>query len=164
MTIARTTVGLRAVLAILAAALLLLAGCTDGPEESEPEAAADVELPGWVDSVSPLPGAEAAPTDIIEVQHDQRGDLAGVRIFIDGVDVTASAVQLEGSNSQEPIGELPENAYDAGGLLTYDPNTELAPVPIDPGEHTVRLEQVRQSEEGADLEVLDSFEWSFTVR
>lgn len=146
------------------ASLLVLVGCTDGPEESEPSAMTDVELPGWVTSVSPLPGAEAAPTDIIEVQHEQRGDLSGVRILIDGVDVTANAVPREGSNTREPFGENDENAYDGAGLLAYDPNTELAPVEIDPGEHTVTLEQVRQPEEGADLEVLDTFDWTFTVR
>ena len=163
MTSLHATRGLR-VLVLMLASLLLLVGCSPDPEESDPSAMNDVELPEWVTTVSPLPGAEAAPTDIIEVQHEQRGDLAGVRIFIDGVDVTAVAVPREGSNTQQPIGESREEPYAAGGLLTYDPNTELAPVQIQPGEHTVRLEQVRQPEEGADLEVLDTFEWTFTVR
>lgn len=163
MTCLRTR-GVSRALALMLASLLLLVGCTGDPEESDPSAMSDVELPGWVTEVSPLPGAEAAPTDIIEVQHEQRGDLSGVRILIDGVDVTAVAVPREGSNTQDPIGESREEPYDAGGLLTYDPNTEVAPVEIQPGEHTVTLEQVRQPEEGADFEVLDTFEWTFTVR
>ena len=153
--------GVSAVVAIL---LIVLAGCADGPEGTQGVAEADVELPDWLDSVSPLPGAEAAPTDIIEVQHDLQGEFEGVRMFINGTDVTASALPNEGTNTEQPFGPNDENSFEGEGLLAYDPNTDLMPVEIDPGEHTVRLERVRLPEPGAQLEVLDTFEWSFTVR
>lgn len=149
--------------AILASLLFVLAGCTQGPEEGE-ASAQDVDLPDWLEVVSPLPGAEGSATNLIEVQHNQTAELTGVRMLIDGVDVTASALPNEGTNTTQPFGPNDENSYEGEGLLAYDPNTELMPVEIDPGQHTVTLEQVRQPEPGADLEVLDTFEWTFTVR
>lgn len=141
-----------------------LVGCTQGPEEGEAAGTLETDLPEWLDSVSPLPGAEAAPTDIIEVQHNQTAERTGVRMLIDGTDVTASALPNEGTQTEQPFGQNDENTFEGEGLLTYDPNTELKPVEIDPGEHTVTLEQVRQPEPEADLEVVDTFEWTFTVR
>ena len=151
-------------LAVASILLLLLTGCTREPEGAEPETRADVELPEWLDEISPLPGAEAAPTDIIEVHHDLRGEFEGVRMLINGVDVTAAAVPNEGTNVQQPFGEHDENTFEGEGLLSYDPNTDLAPVPIEPGQQTVTLERVRVPEQGAEMEVLDTFEWTFTVQ
>ncbi len=163
MTLRKSRVRLSHISAVLAMSLLvLLSGCT--PEDDATAPVQDVELPEWIDSVSPFPGAEAAPTDIIVVQHNERAEFRGVRIIIDGTDVTSYAVI---DQQDPPVGDI-DNAdnqqFDAEGLLTYDPNSEQVPVTIDPGEHTVTLEQVRIPEEGAQMEVLDTFEWSFTVR
>ena len=154
----------RVLMTLLVAALPLLAGCAGGPEELEPGDGAAVELPDWITSVSPVPGAEAAPTDIIEVQHEQRGEESSVRILIDGVDVTAAAQMNVGSNTEQPFGEAPEGTNQGEGLLAYDPNTEAMPVEIGPGEHTVTLQRVRFEEVGEQFDVLDEFEYSFTVR
>lgn len=161
----------RVLASVLAILLLALPACTQGPEEGrEPAAGAgavDAELPEWLIEVSPVPGAEAAPTDLVEVQWSRtRGaqESSGVRLFLDGTDVTAFALPNEGTNTEQPFGPNDENAAEAGGLLAYDPNTELMPVQLDPGEHTARVELVYQPEIGADLEVVDSFEWSFRVQ
>lgn len=155
----------RALIAVLAALLLVLGGCAGGPEELEPgpDGAAG-DLPEWITTVSPVPGAVAAPTDLIEVQHEQRGEQTSVRIFIDGVDVTTYAVPNEGTNTEQPFGEVAEGTNQGEGLLAYDPNTEDKPVGIDPGTHTVLLQRVRYEEFGGDWEVLDEFEYTFTVR
>jgi hypothetical protein len=162
----------RGIVVLLSMLLLVLAGCTDDAEGGA-TAESSVELPGWLETVSPVPGAEAAPTDIIEVQHTMTGEFEGVRILIDGTDVTADALPNEGTqgvgagdaDDQNPVGEDDANTAEGEGLLAYDPNTEVAPVQIDPGAHTVTLQQVRQPEEGeGDLEVLDTFEYTFTVR
>ena len=151
-----------ALIALISILLAALAGCAQGPEE-DADAAADVELPDWLDSVSPIPGAEAAATDLIEVHHNATEEDTGVRMIIDGVDVTASAIPRDEPEARDPIGINDENTFEGEGRLSYDPNTDIAPVSIDPGEHTVLLEHVRLPEPGAQLEVLDTFEWTFTV-
>ena len=163
--------GWRAVV-VLPILLLALAACS--PDTENAALPRNIDYPAWLLSVSPIPGAEAAPTDIIEVQHTLIGEFEGVRILIDGIDVTADALPNEGTqgvggpvmeNDQNPVGRDDENTAEGEGLLAYDPNTEVAPVQIQPGEHTVVLQKVRQPiPEESDLVVEDTFEWTFTVR
>ncbi len=163
MTLRKNRLRLGEISLVLATSLLvLLSGCT--PEDDATAPVQDVELPEWIDSVSPVPGAEAAPTDIIEVHHNERAEFRGVRIIIDGTDVTSYAVINKQDRTVGEIDNADDQQFDGEGLLTYDPNSQQVPVTIDPGEHTVRLEQVRIPQEGAQMEVLDTFEWSFSVR
>lgn len=157
---------LRVLASILACLMLVLTACTEGPEGDD-ASVADADLPDWLIEVSPPPGAESSPTDLVEVQWSGTSgarDSSGVRLFLDDTDVTAFALPNEGTNTEQPFGPNDENSAEGGGLLAYDPNTELMPVQLDPGEHTARVELVYQPDLGADLEVVDSFEWSFRVQ
>lgn len=102
------------------------------------------DAPEWVDNVFPPPGSEAASVNEVQISHTAVGEQEGVRLVIDGVDVTAFS---------EP----------GRGVLTYDPNAGRAPVELESGTHRVTAVRVKLDEFGEPLEVVDRFGWTFTV-
>lgn len=104
-----------------------------------------LDLPEWIQGVHPDPGAEASPTPQVQVIHGAVGVGEGVRLIVNGVDVTAHTAEAR------------------PGVLAYDPNRPRAPVEIDPGPNTASAERVRLDEFGEQPEVLDRFEWEFVV-
>lgn len=128
------------VFAVLVAACAEDPGATAAP--TEPAA-----LPDWLRRVYPAPGQELTVTQDVQVQHNVTGPEEGIRLWIDGVDVTTYA--LEGR-----------------GELVYDPDREPAepPVLLDPGRHQATAQRVRlDAETGQIEEVLQEYTWSFTV-
>lgn len=103
-------------------------------------------LPDWIERVHPDPGAEASGTPQIQVVHGAVGVREGVRLLVDGTDVT------EYVTTTRP------------GVLAYDPNHPRAPVELDPGTHQASALRVRLDEFGEQHEVLDRFEWQFTLQ
>lgn len=142
--------------ALTLVALALVATACDGDAEIVPRddpddvAANDqpavgvADLPDWLDRIYPEPGAETTATQAVQVIHNARGPEDGVRLYIDGVDVTTYSVQ-------------------GRGQLVYDPDQEASPVRLEPGEHTAVVELVRLPEPGAQHELVDRFEWEFQV-
>jgi len=123
-------------------AALLLAACGSETADAEAEPAA---LPDWVERLSPLPGEEVETNVGIQVEHLVSAPDEGLRLRIDGVDVT--------SYSDE-----------GRGLLVYDPGRSQAPQPVElgPGEHTAELERVAVDEASGEIEeTLDTFTWTF---
>lgn len=102
------------------------------------------EQPGWVENVFPPPRSKAASVNEVQITHTNIGDNEGVRLKLDGVDVTTFS---------EP----------RAGVLTYDPNQSRAPVELDSGRHRATAVRVRLDEAGQPHEVVDRFEWQFTV-
>lgn len=104
------------------------------------------DLPEWIRGVHPDPGAEASPTPQVQVLHGEVGVREGVRLSVDGVDVTPYTVEVR------------------PGVLTYDPNRSTAPVELDPGRHRAMAERVRLDKFGEQHDVIDRFEWEFVVQ
>lgn len=132
---------------LMLAAVGWVGGCTD--EDAADSAGAEdptIDLPDWIRGVHPDPGAEASPTPQVQVLHGEVGVREGVRLSVDGVDVT------------------PYTAEARPGVLAYDPNRPAAPVELDPGRHRAMAERVRLDEFGEKQEVLDRFEWEFVVQ
>lgn len=100
--------------------------------------------PEWVENVFPPPGSEAASVKEVQLIHTAPGGREGVRLVIDGVDVTAFS---------EP----------GSGALTYDPNAPRAPVELESGTHRATAVRVELDEMGEPHEVVDRFGWTFTV-
>jgi hypothetical protein len=98
------------------------------------------EMPSWVRSVYPEPGAEASITDTIQVAYSRPAPGQVVRLLIDGVDVTSDASR---------------------GAETIDYDPERGPVHLTPGEHNVEVRLVVTSPDKSSDETLDSFQWSF---
>lgn len=149
----------RLVGALLALVALLLGACAgDGAEDiqavAEGEAADAADYPEWIEKLYPPPGSETAINQAVQVNHTAVGPNQQVRLTIDGVDVTAYAVDT------------------SPGLLEYDIDQANAPVDLAPGEHEAVVELLRVTpsvSEGVDSydpdvhEVVDSYRWSFTV-
>lgn len=132
-------------LAVLVAALLLLSGCGDPTADAVAEADPS-ELPDWVERLSPLPGQEVESNVGVQVEHLVSAPDEGLRLRIDGVDVT--------SYSEE-----------GRGLLVYDPGRSQAPQPVelDPGEHTAELERVAVDPQTDEVEeTIETFTWTFS--
>lgn len=132
---------------LLTLALALLTGCggTAADEEAAFPPAEQFALPDWIEQVHPDPAAEASPTPEVQVVHAAVGVREGVRLVVDGTDVTEYA--------------------DVGrGVLTYDPNRPEAPVALEPGEHEASAIRVSLDEFGDQHEVLDRYDWRFTVQ
>lgn len=102
------------------------------------------EQPKWVENVFPPPGSEAASVNKVEITHTAVGVREGVRLVIDGVDVTAFS---------EP----------GRGRLTYEPADPRAPVEFGPGLHRATAVRIKLDEAGEPHEVVDRFGWTFTV-
>lgn len=98
------------------------------------------EMPAWVRSVYPEPGAEASVTDTIQVVYSRPPPGQVVRLLIDGVDVTSDASR---------------------GAETIDYDPEKGPVHLTPGEHNVEVRLVVTSPDNSSDQTLDSFHWSF---
>lgn len=102
------------------------------------------DQPKWVENVFPPPGSEAASINKVEISHTAVGVREGVRLVIDGVDVTAFS---------EP----------ARGRLAYEPADPRAPVEFGPGLHRATAVRVKLDEAGEPHEVVDRFGWTFTA-
>lgn len=132
----------RAVALALLALAVAVAGCgDDGTGRDEPAA-----LPDWVENVHPVPGTQTTATQQVQVTHSVVANDEGVRLVVDGTDVTVHASETR------------------PGRLAYDPNRSRAPVELDPGTHEAAVQRVRLDEFGEQHEVLDSFAWEFTVQ
>ncbi len=129
----------------LAVVLLALAsaGCGEQTPEAETRPAV-VDRPEWLVRVYPPPGSEGTAAATVQVRHELPGAKGNLRLMIDGVDVTAYA-------DVKP------------GQLTYDPEVAPEVVELTPGQHTARVERVSLPREGAQLRVLDFYQWRFTV-
>lgn len=146
------------VVVLVLAAAAWLGGC--GQDDAEDAGAAgeagdatdtgaideSLDLPDWITGVHPDPGAEASPTPQVQVIHGEVGVGEGVRLIVNGTDVTAHTVEAR------------------PGVLAYDPNRSPAPVEIAPGPNSAAAERVRLDEFGEQHEVLDRFEWEFVVQ
>lgn len=115
-----------------------------GPERDAWEQEVRGEQPEWVENVFPPPGSEAASVNKVEITHTAVAEKEGVRLVIDGVDVTAFS---------EP----------GRGRLTYEPADPRAPVELGPGLHRATAVRVELDEMGEPHEVVDRFGWTFTV-
>lgn len=135
-----------AVVALLLVGLVGIGGCagTDSTDEAAP-VDDGAEVPDWIDSVHPEPGAETVATAQVQVVHGVAGEREGVRLLVDGTDVT------------EYAGPRP-------GVLAYDPNVSQAPLALEPGTHEATALRVSLDEFGEQHEVLDRFEWEFTIQ
>jgi len=133
----------RAIGAVLLS-VLLLASCKPGTTEVAPQPGViPADLPQWVKSVYPEPGAQMSSVSAVEVEFDSPHPRRQVRLIVDGVDVTASA--------DTDIGRF---HYDPGqsGLIT-----------LESGEHTARVELVTLSDYGDQHTLIDQYEWAFTI-
>lgn len=163
----------RSVALVVGACLALLTGCggAGGSEQGSAQAAGDQqtqqmpaeqgggrgpetrdaweeqvrgEQPEWVENVFPPPGSESASVNKVEISHTAVAGNQGVRLVIDGVDVTAFS---------EP----------GQGRLAYEPADPRAPVEFGPGLHRATAVRVELDERGQPHEVIDRFGWTFTV-
>lgn len=137
----------RAAVVVLILAAGLVGGCVQ--EDAADRAGAEdptIDLPDWIRGVHPDPGAEASPTPQVQVLHGEVGVREGVRLLVDGVDVTPYTVEAR------------------PGVLAYDPNHPAAPVELDPGRHHASAERVRLDKFGEQHDVLDRFEWEFVIQ
>lgn len=128
-------------------ALLLLTACRDG-DAGAADAVASADLPDWVERVYPAPGQDLATNPDVQVEHALSAPDEGLRLTIDGVDVTSYAEE-------------------GRGLLVYDPDRSAAPQPVelDPGEHTAQVERLVLDPASGEIdEVLGTFEWSFVIQ
>lgn len=131
---------------------LLVAACGDdaddaGAGDAAAVGATAVALPDWLDRVYPAPGQEVSATADVQVEHALSAPAEGVRLSIDGVDVTAYSEE-------------------GRGLLVYDPDRSQAPqpIPLEPGEHSATVERLLlDPETGQIREEVDAFSWSFTI-
>lgn len=114
--------------------LASIAVACDGGEEDA------AQMPDWVESVYPEPGATAAVPDAVEVDHTLQRVDEDVRLVIDGVDVTTYAT------------------FEAG-KIRYE--SDAGPVTLGGRTHTAEVQRVELDAFGADYEVLDSFSWDF---
>lgn len=131
---------------LLLLAMLALAGCAQRGVTTEAAGSGEpTELPDWLTTVHPDPGSVASPTPQVQATHGVVGALEGVRLFVDGVDVTQYADAKR-------------------GVIAYDPNRPQTPVELTPGVHEAAVRRVRLDEFGDTHEVLDGFEWRFTVQ
>lgn len=128
---------------MLLAMLALLAGCAPDPAKLE-QAREGEGLPDWIERVHPEPGAEASPVAHVQVVHDVIGETQDVRLVVDGTDVTPYATRR--------------------GLLSYDATRPGGPVELDPGEHEASALLVSLDEFGQQQDVLDRFDWRFTIQ
>lgn len=60
--------------------------------------------------------------------------------------------------------DVTEYAEPRTGVLAYDPNRDSAPVELGPGTHEATALHVTLDEAGEQHEVLDRFEWRFTIQ
>lgn len=140
-------------LAVTLLMAIVAAACGEnGVEAPEAVDTSEPALPAWLVSVEPKPGQESAALRRVEVQHRVVTDGENVRLSIDGVDVTSYA---EFGREETAVGP---------GLLVYDFEQARNFLPLDPGEHTARVDRVRLTGIGEEFEVLDSYSWSFTIQ
>lgn len=130
-----------ALLAVLAL-VFMIGGCG----EEEPVREEPAGLPDWVEMVHPDPGAQVSPTPQVQVTHGVVGVREGVRLEVNGTDVTQYTTETK------------------PGVLAYDPNHSRAPVELKPGTHQAAVHRVRLEEFGEQHEVLDTFEWEFRIQ
>jgi hypothetical protein len=60
------------------------------------------DLPSWIVSVYPGPGRSMASVSVVEVVHRVSGPRRGVRLLVDGVDVTATSKLSSGRLQYNP--------------------------------------------------------------
>lgn len=134
-----------AVMVLMLVAAAGMGGCSGDDEPGAGAAEEPVDLPDWIEGVHPDPGASASPTPEVQVLHGVVGAREGVRLLVDGTDVT-------------------QYAGDRPGVLSYDPDAPRAPVDLGPGTHQASAVRVLLDEFGDQHEVLDQFEWRFTIQ
>lgn len=118
---------------VLALAMsLLVASCSDDESDGNVQ---QTTPPSWIESVSPLPNSTSTANTVVEVNHAPQDPEFSIRLIVDGIDVTASAQD------------------DNLGLITYRQ--------LDPGPHSVTVEQTWLPDDGQDTVVVDSYTWSF---
>lgn len=133
--------------------ILLLATLLAACGEDEGDLAATVPPPpSWIVSVEPEPGERSATFRRVEVNHTVTSDGEGVRLSIDGTDVTSYADFGRPDTAGGP------------GRLVYDFEQARDFLPLEPGEHTATVSHVRLTGIGSQHEVLDSYSWSFTIQ
>lgn len=120
---------------------LLVSACDDEADEVDAVGGAG-PMPAWVEAVYPEPGSTAAVPDAVEVDHDvtEADTDVDIRLLVDGTDVTTYAT------------------FDAG-KIRYESGT--GPVTLGTGDHTAEIQRVSLPVEGAQYDVIDSFEWEF---
>lgn len=109
--------------------------------------AESVALPEWLDRVYPEPGQEVSVTADVQVEHLLSEPDEGIRLLLDGTDVTSYAEE-------------------GRGLLVYDPDRSTAPqvVELGPGQHSATAERVRlDPATGAIEDTVDTFSWDFSI-
>ncbi|MDX1689845.1 MAG: hypothetical protein R3290_02355 [Acidimicrobiia bacterium] len=116
------------------AVLLLLALAACGSADDTTATDDPDALPEWIVRVQPEPGSSATANTVVEVEHRIVETERFVRIVVDGTDMTASA-------------------SDRAGILTFEGLTQ--------GSHTVTVELVELPGDEAELNVIDSYTWSF---
>lgn len=146
-------------IALAASLVVTLVACGDDDESQQapdPTATPD-DLPDWIESVYPVPGAQSAADMLIELRFEPGMEpQRTVRLVLDGVDVTAYS-------------ELTGDATGPGDLvltptvLVYEPTaSDEAIAPLDPGDHTATAELVEVTF-GEPSDVIDDYTWSFSV-
>lgn len=130
-------------------AVAALSACAQQTDIEDLPTEEGAELPAWVERVQPAPNSTSSGVSIVEVSHRVRGNQEGVRLLIDGIDVTTYADISR-------------------GLIHYDPSGTLdgqkAPVQLDSGTHEAVLQRVELPSFGEQHEVVDEFRWEFTIR
>lgn len=133
----------------LLTALALLAGaCAQRDEARVPDPAGVVALPEWVSRVYPEPGAQVAGAANVQVEHALSEPDEGIRLSVDGTDVTIYA-------------------QEGRGLLSYDPDREptTPPVELDPGDHRATVERLALDPQTGEIEdTVETFTWDFTIQ
>jgi|SRR5665811_1395776 len=134
---------------IVTGALLLVALATACVGDPATSAESSEALPEWLERVYPPPGAELASNAEIQVEHNLTAPDEQIRLSIDGTDVT---VYSDLDNAE----------------LVYDMEDGRSPVEVDPGTHTATVARTRVPEdfdiETDEVELLDTFQWEFTVQ
>lgn len=136
--------GLR-IMVLMLAAVVWLTGCAPDEQADVATSPAAAELPDWIERVHPAPGSDSSAAPQVQVAHGAVGVREGVRLMVNGTDVT------------EYSGPRP-------GVLAYDPNRPPAPVELDPGTHQATALRVRLNRIGKPHEVLDSVRWEFAIQ
>jgi hypothetical protein len=88
----------------------------------------DSEVPAWLQSVDPEPGATAAVPDAVAANHSIQGPDQDIRLVVDGTDVTTYA------------------SFEAG-KVRYE--SGVGPVVLGAGRHTAEVQLVELANSGA---------------
>ncbi|HWB72311.1 MAG TPA: hypothetical protein VG452_08830 [Egibacteraceae bacterium] len=129
------------------------------------------ELPPWLERIYPAEDQVVTVTRDVQVDHNLVEPDQGIRLLIDGVDVTTYSLEGRGELVYDPDRPIPPADPPVGAR--EDPAEQAAseapiaggPVDLSPGSHSATVQRVRvDPETGFIEETLDEFTWDFVIQ